>query len=131
MPEASPVDHVIGAGEGAELLGGSARGPVVIKNQRVAQISRSATNQFQVCVSSHRDIHALPSSRFADADGKDIQLLGILQNPARIDNCHGADLRNYKQHTYRRSIPVCEYGGVEHAGWFESLEQKRNLVLVQ
>ena len=44
-PEVSAVYHVIGAHEGAELLGGSARGPVVIKNQRVAQVLRSATNQ--------------------------------------------------------------------------------------
>ena len=125
----SPVHHVIGAHESAELLRGTARGPVVIQNQRVAQVFRSPAYQLQVCVRGHREIHALSARRFANADGKNVELFGILQNPAGLQDCRSGDLRNYKQHAYRRSIVVSDHGRVECAGRFESLEQERDLVL--
>src|SRR5207249_8243016 len=57
-PEVSAIHQVVGANFGAELLRGPPRRPVVVEHEGVAHVTRPATDELEIRVRRHREIHA-------------------------------------------------------------------------
>src|SRR5215510_2346032 len=55
LRERPPVRQVIGAHIAAELLGGAARGPVIVDNEAVTQVSRAVGDELEISVRAERD----------------------------------------------------------------------------
>src|SRR5207302_5945833 len=80
-PEVSAINQVDHTNFGAELLRAPPRRPVVVEHEGVAHVTRPATDELEIRVRRHREIHAAPPIRFAHGDAEEVELLRVGECP--------------------------------------------------
>src|SRR5271166_1034622 len=85
--EVAPISRVTRADLRAELFRSTARGPVVIQHQRVAQIFRASADQFEIRIRGHREVHPAAARRFMHPDAEPVELLRLADRASRREDC--------------------------------------------
>src|SRR5437773_1592257 len=128
-PEVPPVHHVAGTHLGAELRGSPARRPVVVEDDRVAQIPGAAAHQLQVRMARHRRVDAPAARRLAHADAEEVELLRLREGMAGRERGGATQLGQDPEHADGPLARVGDERQVEHADPPERLGEERDLAL--